>query len=223
MGSSLFCPRLQGIGHRLKLVTREAEAHVSGDPAFEVWPTPKWSAGHKNINQKRTQKKHSFQTFEHIFFGSNVSFSKLLAKKIFRKNIQSKDLAYSGQHANSAMLELCFTHPVDRQGIRDAQRVEALLFTNPALQHLDSNTAWDTWGPAVASWHQLAPVGIGGMALQQTSPSPDRKKGLSFKHVLWSIEKWIQATYRLYLCYALCSSLFSQEKHDILLCSCRIL
>ena len=45
-------------------------------------------------------------------------------------------LAYSGQHTNSAMLQLGFAHPVDRQGICNAQWIEALLFTHPALQHL---------------------------------------------------------------------------------------
>ena len=48
----------------------------------------------------------------------------------------TRPLAYSGQHTNSAMLQLGFAHPVDRQGICDAQRIEALLFTHPALQHL---------------------------------------------------------------------------------------
>ena len=54
--------------------------------------------------------------------------------------------AYGGEHTNSAMLELCFTHPVDWQCISDAQRVEALLLTNPAFQHLAVETSqWQVW------------------------------------------------------------------------------
>ena len=51
--------------------------------------------------------------------------------------------AYGGKHTKSAMLELCFTHPVDWQCISDAQRVEALLLTNPAFQHLLSSKSRD--------------------------------------------------------------------------------
>ena len=54
--------------------------------------------------------------------------------------------AYGGKHTKSAMLELCFTHPVDWQCISDAQRVEALLLTNPAFQHLAVETSqWQVW------------------------------------------------------------------------------
>ena len=59
--------------------------------------------------------------------------------------------AYGGEHTNSAMLELCFTHPVNWQCISDAQRVEALLLTNPAFQHL---AEWSSCQAKVEMWHR---------------------------------------------------------------------
>ena len=61
--------------------------------------------------------------------------------------------AYGGQHADASVLELRFTHPVDGESIGDAQRVEALLLTDPALQHLAPGApgALFTWKKALGS------------------------------------------------------------------------
>ena len=45
----------------------------------------------------------------------------------------SGDPSHRGQHADPAVLELRLAHPVDGQGIGDAQRVEALLLAHPAF------------------------------------------------------------------------------------------
>ena len=49
---------------------------------------------------------------------------------------------------------LCFSHPVDRQGIRHAQRIEALLFANPALQHLMEIRKFWWISPANCWWYK---------------------------------------------------------------------
>ena len=45
-------------------------------------------------------------------------------------------LALLQRGADAAVLELRLADPVDRQGVRDAQGVEALLLAHPALEHL---------------------------------------------------------------------------------------
>ena len=42
-----------------------------------------------------------------------------------------------GQHADPAVLQLRLSHPVDRERVGDAQRIEALLLAHPALQDLE--------------------------------------------------------------------------------------
>lgn len=66
--------------------------------------------------------------------------------------------------SHSSVLELSLPGPVDWQRIGDAQGVEALLTTNPALEHLTTCPAPRN----LTCW----PEGSGGTALQLTSPSP---------------------------------------------------